>query len=446
MTNLVEFRGLDFRTPRGRVHALRDVSFDVPRGRILGIVGESGSGKSTAVWALLRLLAPNAVVTGGAVVFDGRDVLGFGEAELRRFRGEQVSVVFQNPMTAQIPVLSYGRQMQDILYRRRAGAAEKRRRAVEMMRRVGIADPELRISQYPHHFSGGMRQRAGIAMALLMEPALLVADEPTTALDVTMEAQIMHLMRRLQAEMQATLVVVSHNLGLVAELCDEVVVLYAGEVVEKGDIRQIFHHARHPYTRALLECDPARILERAHRLPTIPGELPDLRSPPKGCVFAPRCPKVMPVCRGTEPLHHRAGEGHRAKCHLLHPDHGDPGWPPPLTESVFPSGNEPTAPPRSTETVLAVEDLGVRFRTGSRLRGLLRPREATHVDAVLGASLALARGEALGIVGESGSGKTTLARAVLGLARAQVGSVAIEGREVLGLGQAGWKPVGARRP
>jgi oligopeptide/dipeptide ABC transporter ATP-binding protein len=317
--------GVDFRTPGGRVHALRDVSFDVPKGKILGIVGESGSGKSTVIWSVLRLLAGNAVVTGGHIDFAGRDVLAFNDAELRQFRGEEVSVIFQDPMTSQIPVLTYGQQMLDILYRRRnLSVVAKRKLAIEMMSRVGIADPESRIDAYPHHFSGGMRQRISIAMALMMDPFLLIADEPTTALDVTMEAQIMHLMRSLQAELQATLIVVSHNLGLIAQLCDEVVVMYAGEVVERGDVRQIFYNAQHPYTRALIECDPARVLERSRVLPTIPGDVPDLREPPVGCIFAPRCPKKFGMCASVAPPLYDAADGQLARCHLLHPERAIP--------------------------------------------------------------------------------------------------------------------------
>jgi peptide/nickel transport system ATP-binding protein len=201
MSNLLEVRDLsvDFPTRRGPVHALRHVDLDVPRGRILGIVGESGSGKSTVIWAVTRLLAQGAVLRGGRVLFEGRDVLTYRQRELDRFRSEDVSVVFQDPMTSQIPVLSYARQMADIQYRRAdRTAAEKRTAAVALMRRVGIPDPEHRILQYPHQFSGGMRQRTGIAMALLTDPALLIADEPTTALDVTMEAQIILLLRRLK--------------------------------------------------------------------------------------------------------------------------------------------------------------------------------------------------------------------------------------------------------
>ena len=252
-------------------------------------------------------------------MFDGRDVLGLSESAMMDVRGEKISLVFQDPMTSQSPVLSYARQMTDVLYRRRGmGMAEKRARAVEMMRRVGIPDPESRIAQYPHQFSGGMRQRAGIAMALLMDPMLLIADEPTTALDVTMEAQIIHLIRELRRELEATIVVVSHNLGLIAELCDEVVVMYAGEVVETGGVREIFHRAAHPYTRALLECDPAR--ERPEVAPSSgdPGRHPRPAPPPAGCVFAARCGLATDLCRERQPASFAvSADGHAARCHRL---------------------------------------------------------------------------------------------------------------------------------
>ena len=309
---------LDFETPQGPVHALRNVSLDVPRNRIVGIVGESGSGKSTVIAAATRLLANNAVIRGGQVDFNGRDVLRMGPEELRALRGEEISMVFQDPMTSQIPVLTIGRQMTDIQYRRRAvPMADKRRLAIDLMRRVGIADPEERLDQYPHQFSGGMRQRISIAMALLMNPQLLIADEPTTALDVTMEAQIIHLLRELKESFDGSILFVSHNLGLIAELCDYVVVMYAGEVVEQGSVEDLFYRARHPYTRALLECDPARIEDLTPTLPTIPGEVPDLHVIPRGCVFAPRCPRVMVRCREEAARFAGAGGGHRTRCHLL---------------------------------------------------------------------------------------------------------------------------------
>ena len=446
MTPLLDIRNLnvDFRTPRGRVHALRDVSFEVPRGKIVGVVGESGSGKSTVIWTITQLLAGNAVVDGGKVLFNGEDVLRFTESQMMAFRGEQASIVFQDPMTSQSPVLSYSQQMTDILYRRREmRLPEKRARAVDMMRRVGIPDPESRIVQYPHQFSGGMRQRAGIAMALLMDPMLLIADEPTTALDVTMEAQIIHLIRELQLEFEATVIVVSHNLGLIAELCDEVVVMYAGEVIETGDVREIFYQAAHPYTQALLECDPARETEKARNLPVIPGDIPDLHTKPSGCVFAMRCPVRMDVCRERQPASSPVtSKGHRARCHLL--DGSSPvGSAKPTAEHDGSKRRTATLPEQclraETMPLLDISGLGVRFRVMGAVRARLKGLADPFVDAVLDASLALRRGETLGLVGESGSGKTTLGRAILGLVRAETGSVLFEGQDVLGLSPAAFK-------
>ncbi|WP_349368496.1 ABC transporter ATP-binding protein [Salinarimonas sp.] len=449
METLLDISGLsvDFRTARGRVQALRDVSFPVRKGRVVGIVGESGSGKSTVLWSILGLLAGNAEVRAGAIRFGARDLLSLGEPALRAARGEEISVVFQDPMTSQIPVLSYARQMRDVLYRRRdLSAADKRRAAVKMMQRVGIPDPQARVDQYPHHFSGGMRQRAGIAMALLTGPKLLLADEPTTALDVTMEAQIIHLLQELQRELDTTVVVVSHNLGLIAELCDDVVVMYAGEVVEAGDVRSVFHDARHPYTRALLECDPARIATRTRRLPVIPGDIPDLTKPPPGCVFVDRCPRAMPPCRDTPPPR-AAGPGGVARCHLLEGPHADPSWPPRETVALAPEPPPSAAPAAAegadagTPPLLAVSNLHVRFRTLGAIRARLKGVADPFVDAVLDVDLAVARGETVGLVGESGSGKTTLGRTILNLVPAQGGSVRFEGREIRGLPESRFKPL-----
>ena len=435
---LLDIRGLNvgFRTPGGRVHALRDVSFSVPRGKSVGVVGESGSGKSTVIWAITQLLARNAVVDSGQVLFDGEDILKRSEAQMMDLRGEQVSIVFQDPMTSQVPVLTYAQQMTDILYRRGGmSMAEKKAKAIAMMRRVGIPDPETRIIQYPHQFSGGMRQRAGIAMALLMNPMLLIADEPTTALDVTMEAQIIHLMRELQHEFDATLMIVSHNLGLIAELCDEVVVMYAGEVIETGNVRDIFYHPAHPYTRALLECDPAREDERARLLPVIPGDIPDLYAPPKGCVFAPRCTHAADRCHTQVPATTALeGAGHSARCHLL-----DSTVTPQPPAPVALREARAVAEEGEAAALLEVKDLGVRFRVMGSLQARLKGVKDPYVDAVLGASLYLRRGETLGLVGESGSGKTTLGRAILGLVEAQTGEVFFEGNDVLRVSRSTFK-------
>ena len=444
---LLDIRNLsvDFRTPRGRVNALRDITFPIRKNRIVGIVGESGSGKSTVLWALLGLLAKNADVTGGEVRFGDRDLLHASETRLRATRGEEISVVFQDPMTSQIPVLTYGTQMRDILYRRpNLSAAEKRRMAVEMLNKVGIPDPDKRIDQYPHHFSGGMRQRAGIAMALLTGPQLLLADEPTTALDVTMEAQIIHLLQDLQKELDATVVVVSHNLGLIAELCDDVVVMYAGEVIEAGEVHQIFHNAQHPYTRALLECDPARIDDVSRKLPVIPGDIPDLTKGLSGCIYAPRCQRVLPVCREKTPPDVTRGEMNLARCHLLEGPHHDPSWPPPLDVMTVGQDEANSAKParaRRDDPLLEVSDLNVQFETVGPLRARLKGITERHVDAVLDVSLSVAPGETVGLVGESGSGKTTLGRTILNLVAAQGGSVSFEGQDILNMPESRFKPL-----
>jgi len=318
--NVLAVRNLSirFRTPRGPVLALRNVSVEVPRGSVVGLVGESGSGKSTLALAVMRLMAGNATITGGSLEFAGRDLLALKPAEMQALRGDRLSMVFQDPMTSLNPVRAIGLQMLDIQYRERTlSTAEKRRKAADMLRRVGIPDPERQLKRYPHEFSGGMRQRIAIAMGILERPELLIADEPTTALDVTLEAQIVQLLRDLRREMNASILFISHNLGLIAELCDFVVVLYAGEVVEQGSVRDIFHRPQHPYTQALLECDPARIEEIRRELPTISGDVPNLLQIPTGCVFAPRCPKVFDRCRVEHPADHTAGPGHLARCHLL---------------------------------------------------------------------------------------------------------------------------------
>ncbi|QYX56314.1 ABC transporter ATP-binding protein [Roseovarius sp. SCSIO 43702] len=444
---LMDVRDLsvDFRTSRGRIKALRNISFPIRKNRIVGIVGESGSGKSTVLWAMLGLLAQNAEVTSGEILFEDRDLLHASEARLRATRGEEISVVFQDPMTSQIPVLTYGRQMLDILYRRPGmSAAEKRKAAVEMLGKVGIPDPDRRIDQYPHHFSGGMRQRVGIAMALLTGPKLLLADEPTTALDVTMEAQIIHLLQELKSELDATVVVVSHNLGLIAELCDDVVVMYAGDVVEAGDVREIFHNAQHPYTRALLECDPARIDDVSRKLPVIPGDIPDLARPQPACIYAPRCQRAMEVCRDEVPPTIARGEASFAKCHLLGGPHADPDWPPPpdvLTVYRGEDVEEKLKAKKSDEPLLEVSNLNVQFQTVGRLRAALNGIDQRHVDAVLDVSLTVRPGETVGLVGESGSGKTTLGRTILNLTPAQGGSVLFEGNEIRNMAERRFKPL-----
>jgi len=308
---------LDFASPGGALHALRDIDVTVPRGRIVGVVGESGCGKSTLASTIIRLLAANARIVSGEILFEGEDLAKASEHRMRELRGARMSMIFQDPMTALNPVRAIGEQMIDIQHRLPGSTADKRRRARDMLATVGIPDPDNRLTAYPHQFSGGMRQRICIAMALLVEPALILADEPTTALDATLEVQIVDLLKELQREQGCSILFVSHHLGTVTELCDDVVVMYAGEVVEAGSVREIFHNPGHPYTQALLRCDPGRIREATRQLPTIPGALPDLADLPRGCIFQNRCPQAHDRCAREAPPRHRVAEGHTASCHLL---------------------------------------------------------------------------------------------------------------------------------
>lgn len=452
LDSLVKISGLnvEFNTPQGIVYALRNVDLNVRKGKILGVVGESGSGKSTLVWSVLRLLAANGAVKDGEILFNDQDVLKFSISQLRDFRGETVSMVFQDPITSQIPVLNYRTQMIDILYRRsHLSRKEKVDASVRIMRKVGIPDASERISQFPHHFSGGMRQRIAIAMALLMDPMLLIADEPTTALDVTMEAQIIHLLRETQREFGSTIMLVSHNLGLIAELCDEVAVMYAGEIIEHASVHEIFFDAKHPYTQALLECNPALDLKLNRLFPTISGDVPDLHKPAKGCVFAPRCPEVQSVCRAQSPQNQvfpPVNElEHSVRCHLH-----DPKLSHNFTTRQMQSQNgrnrfsASEAAAESTEasnSLLEVSRLRVRFEIMSKLRAMMASQKNRHIDAVMDVSLKVRKGETLGLVGESGSGKTTLGLSVIGLNKVHSGSVKFQGDELVGLSQRQYKSV-----
>jgi oligopeptide/dipeptide ABC transporter ATP-binding protein len=297
----VDRLSVSYRTERGDLKALRNVSLQVPRGEIVGIVGESGCGKSTLISAMIRLLAPNAQLDSGEIRFRGENLLSLDMESMRALRGDELAMVFQDPMTSLNPVLSIGRQMRDIQYRLKESKADKNARSIRMLEKVGIPDPQARLRDFPHQLSGGMRQRVAIAMALMMKPSLLIADEPTTALDATLEVQIIHQLKALQAEIGCSILFISHHLGVIAELCDHVVVMYAGEVVETGSVREIFHSPSHPYTRMLLACDPGGITERTKVLPIIRGFLPDLVDLPAGCVYRDRCDMATEACAEKKP-------------------------------------------------------------------------------------------------------------------------------------------------
>lgn len=316
----VENLSIAYASEEGRVQALRGASLAARAGEAIGIVGESGCGKSTLAAAMITLLAANARVTSGAVMFGGRDILSLTAEEQRRLRGRHIAMIFQDPMTSFNPVLTIGAQLVDFQREHEAlPRQEMRRRAADMLKRVGIADPERCLDRYVHELSGGMRQRAAIAAALLMTPDVLVADEPTTALDVTMEAQIIHLLRELRRDYNGAIVIITHHLGVVGELCDRVYVMYAGQVVEEGTAEDVYHRPRHPYTQALIACDPANIEEPLAALPTIPGRLPDLVHPPEGCSFASRCPLAQDRCRSVPPPWVELGPGRAALCHEARP-------------------------------------------------------------------------------------------------------------------------------
>lgn len=316
----VEGLSVSYRIPGGRLQAVRNVSLAVGRGEVLGIMGESGCGKSTLAAAMIGLLPAGASVEGGSVRLNGDDLLRLTAEERRRRRGQSVAMVFQDPMTAFNPVLTIGRQLADFV-----GAHDAARHTLgdiaEMLDRVGIPDPGRCLVRYPHELSGGMRQRVAIAAALLMQPDVLIADEPTTALDVTMEAQIIHLLRDLRAGFAGAIVIVTHHLGVIAELCDHVAVMYAGEVVEEASVDALFHDARHPYTRALLSCDPAVVMPGSGHLPTIGGRIPDLSALPPGCAFAARCAQADPSCAAPVPRW-RGQAGRSVLCHRAQPLEG----------------------------------------------------------------------------------------------------------------------------
>jgi peptide/nickel transport system ATP-binding protein len=316
-TPLVRIRALrmEASTSRGTAHILRGVDLDIGRGRILGVVGESGSGKSSLASCLLRLLPTNLTRLDGQIDFDGTDLLALGEKEMATWRGRRIAMIFQDPMTALNPLFTVATHLVDVLRRRHPGLARKdaMARAGAALTSVGIADAELRLAAYPHQLSGGMRQRVMIAMALLVEPDLLLADEPTTALDATVEAQIVDLLENLRRKFSGSIVFISHHLGLVAQLCDDVCVMYGGTVVEAGPVTAVLASPRHPYTRALLECE-IEADDDSGRLMSIPGEVQDPVAPHLACVFAPRCTHAQQVCRDGVPALRAVGGQRQVAC------------------------------------------------------------------------------------------------------------------------------------
>jgi len=420
---------LGFTAGKKALAAVDGISFSIAKGETFALLGESGCGKSATAQGIMRLLPAAGRILDGRVELDGENLLALSEADMRAYRGGQMAMIFQEPATSLNPVLTVGQQIGEVLERHLGltGAAATGR-MVDLLRQVGIADPERRLTEYPFQLSGGMKQRVMIAIALAGEPELLIADEPTTALDVTVQAQILDLLAKIQAERGMGMLLITHDLGVVARMAHRIGVMYAGELVEVASREEFFSRPRHPYTQALFAALPD-ISRRGLRLTTIPGQVPPLAEMPGGCRFADRCPHVMAVCREQSPPWRPTGEAHAVRCHWQ-------GEPAPANGTGHALTDLDIDPGRA---FLEVADLKVHFPIR---KGFLQ-RTVGHVRAVDGVSLAIAAGRTLALVGESGCGKTTVGKALLQLIKPTEGSVRLGGSELVGL--TGKRLRGARR-
>ena len=409
---------LGFMAGKRALAAVDGISFSIAKGETFALLGESGCGKSATAQGIMRLLPAAGRILDGRVELDGTNLLALSEADMRAYRGGKMAMIFQEPATSLNPVLTVGQQIGEVLERhlglRGAAAIE---RMVDLLRQVGIADPERRLTEYPFQFSGGMKQRVMIAIALAGEPELLIADEPTTALDVTVQAQILDLLAKIQADRGMGMLLITHDLGVVARMAHRIGVMYAGELVEVASREEFFSRPRHPYTQALFAALPD-ISRRGLRLTTIPGQVPALAAMPGGCRFADRCPHVMAVCRTQSPDWRDTGTAHVVRCHWYGEAAADVA-----SHTLAEAGHEPG------RAFLEVADLKVHFPIR---KGFLQ-RTVGHVRAVDGVSLAIAAGRTLALVGESGCGKTTVGKALLQLISPTAGSVRLGGGELVGL-------------
>ncbi len=418
----IENLHVHFVTSRGVVRAVEGVSYQVNKGEIVAVVGESGCGKSVTALAVMRLLSqPAGRVVGGRVMFEGRDLLTLSDEEMRAIRGRHISMIFQEPMTSLNPVLSIGLQiMEPLTIHLGMDETQARARAVELMTLVGITDPERRLDQYPHQLSGGMRQRVMIAIGLACNPKLIIADEPTTALDVTIQAQILELMKDLVRRLGISLVIITHNLGIVARYADRVNVMYAAKLVEQGTADEVFLTPRHPYAIGLMRSVPRLDRPRGVRLETIEGLPPNLLAPPAGCRFADRCPYRIEIC-ATEPPLLAVEPEHLSACHRA-------SELPLAAATTAQAADQAVVADLSTQpNLLSVEHLAKHFTIPGR--GFLGG-DARIVRAVDDVSFAIARGETLGLVGESGCGKTTIGRVVLRLDDPTAGELRYDGHDL----------------
>ena len=419
----VEGLTVSFPTNSGIVRAANDVSFDIQPGRILGVVGESGSGKSVTARAIMRMVRSPGRIDAGVITLDGEDLLAKTEPEMRALRGKRVAMIFQDPQATLNPVMKVGDQITEALMVHGTGKAAARERAIELLTQVGIPDVARTIDQYPHEFSGGMRQRVVIAIALANDPALLIADEPTTALDVTIQAQILRLLVDLRRDRGVAIMMITHDMGVVAELCDDLIVMYGGRVVESGSVEEVFARPKHPYTIALLKAVPRLDSSVDDKLPAIPGSPTDPANLPTGCSFHPRCTFAIDKCSIERPPLMELEPGHDAACWVSAAGGSVVSLPIPAVRSRQANADDDSAP------ILRLEN--VRTNVGSRRRGLLGT--AAPVWAVNGVSLEVRAGETLGLVGESGCGKSTLSRAIVGINRQTEGTIEVGGRDVSGM-------------
>lgn len=411
-----------YKTSRGLARAARNIDLSMRRGEAWALVGESGSGKSTVALAIMGLQDKRHTEVTGKALFDGDDLLAMSAKELRDLRGRRVSMIFQDPMTSLTPYLRIGDQVAEPL-RRHFGLSkdEANQKAIELLADMGIPEPEKRASRYPHEFSGGMRQRAMIAAALACGPDLLVADEPTTALDVTIQEQILLLVKSQLASRGMSLLLITHDLGIVAGMCDHVAVLYGGRVVETGPVAEIYDKPAHPYTRALLKAVPRADASSGATLFSLPGQPPRPNALPPGCVFEPRCAHKKPECAAEEPP---LSTDSRGSCHACLFEL------PPDAEAAAESAKREEI---ANSAILEIEDLEVRYAAP---RGLWKHNPEDDVVAVDGVTLEVRQGEILGLVGESGCGKTTVLRSIPGLVRASRGQIRFEGQDILALSPA----------
>jgi oligopeptide transport system ATP-binding protein len=323
MNKLLEINNLhtSFNTHVGEVKSVRGISLDLNKGEAIGIVGESGSGKSITMMSTMRLLADNGKIKEGQIIFDGKELSKLSEKEMEKIRGNEIGMIFQDPMTSLNPVFTIGQQLiEPLIKHKKLSKSAAFEKAIEMLKLVGIPSPEKRMKQYPHEFSGGMRQRAMIAMSLVCAPKLLIADEPTTALDVTIQAQILELMKDLKSKIDMSIILITHDLGVVADVCNRIYVMYGGTIAESGSSKDIFYNPKHPYTWGLLRSIPNPKEDIKERLKPIEGTPPDLLKPPAGCPFAPRCDYTMKVCLTEKPEQFEINERHCSACWLNHPN------------------------------------------------------------------------------------------------------------------------------